>query len=207
MTEFGNIALIEERDKLEGGNIKIKLPGTLKNDIASRNFKPEVGVNCIRFSPNGQQWAAASTEGLLIYSLDKGIVFDPFHMSVEVTPKAARNLIIEKEYSAALVMALKLNELTITQEIIEQIPHKQIELVLDSMPDIFVHRIAEIVAKMLQSHHIEFYLRWTCSLLTKFGRNNGLIDSQILINLHQNLSKKFECLNRMYVIFIKGIYC
>lgn len=27
MTDFGNLALIEERDKLEGGNIKIRLPG------------------------------------------------------------------------------------------------------------------------------------------------------------------------------------
>ena len=197
MTEFGNIALIEERDRLEGGNIKIKLPGTLKNDIASRNFRPEVGVNCIQFSPNGQQWAAASTEGLLIYSLDKGIVFDPFQMSVEVTPKAARNLINDQEYSGALIMALKLNEHSLIQEIIEQIPHSEIDLVFDSMPEIFVHRTAEFIAKMLSSQHIEFYLKWTCSLLTKFGQNSQLIDSQVLINLHQNLCKKYESLNRM----------
>lgn len=197
MTEFGNLALVEERGELEGGNIKIKLPGTLKNDVASRNFKPEVGVNCLQFSPSGQQWAAASTEGLLIYSLDKGIVFDPFHVSVEVTPKATRNLIDEKEYSAAVIMALKLNEQNLTQEIIEQIPHSEIDLVLDALPEIFVHRIAEFIAKMLSSQHIEFYLKWTCSLLTKFGQKTELIDSQILINLHQNLSRKYESLQRM----------
>jgi periodic tryptophan protein 2 len=197
MTDFGNIALIEERDKLEGGNIKIKLPGTQKNDIASRNFRPEVGVSCLKFSPNGQQWAAATTEGLLIYSLDKGIVFDPFHMSIEVTPKATRQLMQEQEYSAALIMALKLNEANLIQEIIEQIPHTQIDLVLEAIPEIFVRRIADFIAKMLNSHHVEFYLKWTCSLLTKFGQKSELIDSHVLINLHQNLIRKYESLNRM----------
>lgn len=197
MTDFGNLALIEERDKLEGGNVKIKLPGTQKNDIASRNFRPEVGVACLKFSPDGQQWAAASTEGLLIYSLNKGIVFDPFQMSIEVTPKATRNLIAEKEYAAALIMALKLNESNLTQEIIEQIPHTQIDLVLESMPEIFVRRTVDFIAKMLSSQHIEFYLKWTCSLLTKFGQRNELIDSQVLINLHQNLVRKYESLNRV----------
>lgn len=66
------MALVEEREQLEGGNVAIRLPGVLKGDMASRNFKPEVRVFSVRFSPTGQSWAAATTEGLLIYSLDKG---------------------------------------------------------------------------------------------------------------------------------------
>jgi periodic tryptophan protein 2 len=197
ITEFGNIALVEERDKLEGGNVKIKLPGTLKNDVASRNFKPEVGVTSLQFSPNGQQWAAATTEGLMVYSLDKGIVFDPYQMSIEVTPKAARALVGEQEYSAALIMALKLNESNLVQEIMEQIPHKDIELVLEQLPDGFVHRTVDFIAKMLNSHHIEFYLKWTCAAITKFGQKSDAMDSQTLINLHQNLNRKYEALNKM----------
>lgn len=197
MTDFGNLALIEERDKLEGGNVKLSLPGTQKNDVASRNFKPEVGVTSLKFSPNGQQWASATTEGLMIYSLDKGIVFDPYQMSIEVTPKAARTLIREKEYSAALIMALKLNESNLVQEIIEQIPHRDIKLVLESLPENFVHRTVDFIASMLNSNHIEFYLKWTCAVLTKFGQKSETIDSQSLINLHQNLNRKYEALNKM----------
>lgn len=197
MTDFGNLALIEERDKLEGGNIKLKLPGTQKNDVASRNFKPEVGVTSLQFSPNGQQWAAATTEGLMVYSLDKGIVFDPYQMSVEVTPKAARSLIHEKEYSAALIMSLKLNEANLVQEIIEQIPHTDIDLVLESLPENFIHRTVDFIAKMISSHHLEFYLKWTCAVLTKFGRKSETLDSQVLVNLHQNLNRKYEALNKM----------
>lgn len=198
MTDFGNLALIEERDRLEGGNVKLKLPGTTKNDLSSRNFKPEVGVSALKFSPNGQQWAAATTEGLMVYSLDKGIVFDPYQMSMEVTPKAARSLMQQKEYSAALIMALKLNESNLVQEIFEKIPHTDIDLVLASLPQNFIHRTVDFIATMLNnSNHIEFYLKWTCAVLTKFGQTNESIDSQSLINLHQNLNRKYESLNHM----------
>lgn len=197
LTDFGNLALIEERDQLEGGNIKLKLPGTLKNDIASRNFKPEVGVMALQFSPNGQQWAAATSEGLMVYSLDKGIVFDPFQMSIEVTPKAARALVIDQEYSSALIMALKLNEASLTQEIMEQIPYKDIDLVLEQLPEAFAQRAVDFIARMLSSQHIEFYLKWTCAAVTKFGQKSNAIDSQTLINLHQNLNRKYDTLNKM----------
>lgn len=36
------MALVEERDEREGGNVAIKLPGVRKGDMASRIFKPEV---------------------------------------------------------------------------------------------------------------------------------------------------------------------
>lgn len=50
MTEFGNLALIEQREE---GNVSIKLPGVRKGDMAARSFKPEVRVFSIRFSPTG----------------------------------------------------------------------------------------------------------------------------------------------------------
>lgn len=125
MTEFGNLALIEQRDELEGGNTQIRLPGVLKGDMAARSFKPEVNVFSIRFSPTGQSWAAATTEGLMIYSLDKGIVFDPYQLGIEITPKNTKLKLKNEEFSAALIMALKLNESALVQEVLEKIPHKE----------------------------------------------------------------------------------
>lgn len=54
MTEFGNSALIEERESLEGGNVKIKLPGVRKGDMSARALHPEVRVFAVQFSPTGQ---------------------------------------------------------------------------------------------------------------------------------------------------------
>lgn len=54
MTEFGNIDLIEKRESTEGGDVKIRLPGVLKGDMAARSNKPEVRVFQIAFSPTGE---------------------------------------------------------------------------------------------------------------------------------------------------------
>lgn len=115
--------MIENRDPLEGGNVSIRLPGVQRGDMASRIFKPEVNVYSVRFSPTAQSWAAATTEGLLVYSLDRGIVFDPLNLSLEVTPKAARECLEREEYSSGLIMSLKLNEDKLIEEIVEQIPY------------------------------------------------------------------------------------
>lgn len=53
MTEFGNMALVEEREEQEGGNVAIRLPGVRSGDMAARAFKPEVRVYCLQFSPTG----------------------------------------------------------------------------------------------------------------------------------------------------------
>jgi periodic tryptophan protein 2 len=188
---------VEKRDVLEGGNVKLNLPGTKKNDVTSRNFHPEVGVYSIEFSPNGQQWSAATTEGLLVYSLDKGIVFDPYQLSIEVTPKMTRSLLEQEEFANALVMALKLNESELVQEVMEKIPHREIPLILDNLPDNFVHRTIEFVTKMLNTHPREFYLKWTTLILTKFGQKTDVLSPQILINLQQNLNRKYEALQKI----------
>lgn len=54
MTEFGNIDLVEERETRNGGNVRLKLPGVHKGDLAARTFKPEVNVFDVKFSPTGK---------------------------------------------------------------------------------------------------------------------------------------------------------
>ena len=51
MTEFGNIALVEDRD--DDDNVALRLPGVRRGDMASRSFKPEVRVSQMQFSPTG----------------------------------------------------------------------------------------------------------------------------------------------------------
>uniref|UniRef100_A0A0P6JRM8 Putative wd40-repeat-containing subunit of the 18s rrna processing complex n=1 Tax=Aedes aegypti TaxID=7159 RepID=A0A0P6JRM8_AEDAE len=198
LTEFGNMALIEQREALEGGNVAIRLPGVKRGDLSARNLKPEVNVFSVRFSPTGQSWAAASTEGLLMYSLNKGIVFDPYQLSVEITPKATRELLKKQDYSAALIMALKLNENGLIHEVIEKVPYCDVELIIQSLPDEFAHRTLMFVSKIIApSPHIEFYLKWSNLLLTKLGQQENVLTQQTLVLLHQNLNRKYEALNKI----------
>ena len=70
----------------------------------------------------GRSWAAASTEGLLIYSLDSGLTFDPYDLTMEVTPDNITAAVRDKLYASALVMSLRLNEYDLVVKVVESVP-------------------------------------------------------------------------------------
>ncbi|XP_036334359.1 periodic tryptophan protein 2 homolog [Rhagoletis pomonella] len=198
LTEFGNMALVETREELEGGNVAIGLPGVQKGDMASRSLKPKIKVFSVRFMPTGQAYAVACTEGLCLFSLDKGVVFDPFHLSLEVTPKAIRESLDKNDFTKALVMSLKLNEPHLIYMVLEKIPHKDIKLICSTLPETFAQPLLLVVARGLQtSTHLEFYLNWCCSLLTTYGNKSDLLQHHGLLPLQESLSQKYELLNRI----------
>lgn len=170
MTEFGNMALVEEREDNEGGNVAVPLPGVRSGDMASRNVKPEVRVFSLQFSPTGQAWSAVTTEGLLVYSLDVGLVFDPFMLELGVTPESTRKTLENQDYAKALMMAVKMNEQDLIQEVVESIPVGSVELTVSSMPSMYQVRVLKFVASSLEStRHIDFYLQWSTFLLNSLS--------------------------------------
>ena len=80
------------------------LPGVVRGDLSSRTTRPEIRSSCVRFSPTGRAWSAATTEGLLVYSLDDNLTFDPFELDEDVTPEAIMRVISEGNYSKALLV-------------------------------------------------------------------------------------------------------
>ncbi|KAJ8922015.1 hypothetical protein NQ315_008654 [Exocentrus adspersus] len=199
MTEFGNVALVEEREENEGGNVAIKLPGVKKGDMASRAFKPEVRVFSLQFSPTGQQWAAATTEGLLIYSLCSGLVFDPWDLQIGITPAAVRDAIQEGDFTNALTMSMKLNEASLIQEVIESIPVKDVELIISDLGEQYVKRLLIIIASCLDSsRHLEYYLCWAQHLLTMHGpKINAQKNMPALLALEKSLVRKYDQLSKI----------
>ncbi|KAG7166996.1 Periodic tryptophan protein 2-like [Homarus americanus] len=202
MAENGiNLALIEDREGLGSGKgVSIKLPGTRHGDMALRAFRPEVHITSLTFSPTGRSWAASSSEGLLVYSLDNDWLFDPLNLDVSNTPSAVKNKLKEKDYSTALMMAVRLNIKLLKQEVIETIPLNSINLVVSSLPQIYVERALTYLAEALESTpHIGLYTKWVTSLITQHGQTmkaraphimstlNGI---QRALSTHQtNLSK------------------
>lgn len=73
----------------------------------------------------GRSWAAASTEGLLIYSLDASLVFDPYDLDMDVTPTSIRRQLRKKEWTSAIVLAFRLNETPLIREVLETVPYNQ----------------------------------------------------------------------------------
>ena len=85
---------------------------------SERKTRPVIRTKCVRFAPTGRAWAAASTEGLLIYSLDEALTFDPFDLDMDITPLTIRRAIdVDRNYARALVMALRLSERDIVRQV------------------------------------------------------------------------------------------
>ena len=57
-----------------------------------------------------------------MYTLDVGLVFDPYDLSEEVTPEGVEKAICEREFSAALAMSLRLNDLSLVAQAVEAVP-------------------------------------------------------------------------------------
>ncbi len=193
MGEFGNLALVEDRDDPLGQQA-IKLPGARKGDGSSRAPKPEVRVSSLQFSPDGRDFAAATTEGLLVYSLDSRLVFDPFELSEEVTPAAVRRALSEGEHARGLLLSLRLNERDLLREAVERVPHGEVELLCADLPTRYVERLARFVGEELEeSPHLHFYAVWAKQILLKHGRHFRQRSAELMpvLNLlHRNLLRK-----------------
>ncbi|XP_072280204.1 periodic tryptophan protein 2 homolog, partial [Pyxicephalus adspersus] len=191
MTEFGSLALIDEGAGDEDG-VALSLPGVRKGDMSSRRFKPEIRVTSLRFSPTGRSWAATSTEGLLIFSLDSSSVFDPFHLDEEVTAGSVHRALRAAQWTRALVMAMRLNEERLLQETLESVPCTDIKVLCSSLPDLYAERLLAILASQIErSRHLQFYLIWAHELLMQHGQKIKNRSVALLPAIH-SLSKSIQ---------------
>ena len=74
---------------------------------------------CVRV---GRSFAATTTEGLLVYSLDQSVTFDPFELDVSVTPDRVRQAVADREYLTAVMLAFRLNERELIRHAVEHVP-------------------------------------------------------------------------------------
>lgn len=168
--EFGfNLAMIRYRED-NNGHAPISLPGVLKSDYADRSMSPIVAVHAVHFSPTMRTFSFASTEGVLVYSLDKANIFDPYELEAGVTPSSLRRSLVQGHHQEALMQALKLNNKQLIAEVIETTPPASIGLVAAQLPINYVELLLMHIAKLLESTvHIEFYMKWITALLRGHG--------------------------------------
>ncbi|XP_059822025.1 PWP2 small subunit processome component [Hypanus sabinus] len=177
------------------------LCGCSPGDMSLRHFKPDMRVTCLRFSPTGRSWAATSTEGLLIFSLDGGVVFDPFDLDEEVTPSSMRRAVRRKEFTVAIVMAFRLNEQKLTLEVLENVPHAEIPVVCTTLPPLYVEKMLQFIASTLEtSRHLEFFLSWAEQLLSLHGqklkaRSVDLLP--VIQSLQRSIQHHFDAVSKL----------
>lgn len=190
LTEAGPRGELDEQGEASDREDRIdkSLPGSKRGgDPSARKNAPAVRVSGVAFSPAGTAFCAASTEGLLIYSLDNTLAFDPFDLNMEITPAATLSVLeTEKDYLKALVMAFRLNEAGLIKRVFQAVPHRDIGLVVEEMPVVYVPRLLRFVAAQTeQSPHIEFCLLWIKALVDKHGAwlaaNRAKVDVELRV--------------------------
>lgn len=186
LTEAGPRALIDETGEASDKEDRIDrtLPGAKRGDAGARTTRPEVRVMSVDFSPTGRAFCAASTEGLLIYSLDTDFVFDPYDLDITITPStiletldaakvasATNTIDDDNTFLKALIMAFRLNENKIMRAVYESIPPQDIPHVVRDVPTVYLPRLLRFVAHAAdETPHLEFNLMWIESLFSSHGR-------------------------------------
>ena len=172
LTEAGPAGLIDtagEASDLED-RLDRTLPGAQRGDASTRRTLPAVRVSSVSFAPTGRSFCAGSTEGLLIYSLDQTIQFDPFDLDVSITPASTIETLKKGSYLYALIMAFRLNERALIRTVYEGIPHQSIRLIARDVPSVYLPRLLRFVAQEVEATaHLEFNLLWMEALLSEHG--------------------------------------
>ena len=173
LTEAGNLDTLDTRgeDSDLEDRMDVSLPGVQRGDMSKRRYRLEARTKCVRISPTGRAWVAASTEGLLIYSIDDTVTFDPFDLDIDLTPQAVLDTLASRSYLKSLVMAFRLNEKLLIQRVFESIPHSDVKLIARQLPVVYIMALLTFVAGHLdKGPHLEFDLLWVKETLFAHGR-------------------------------------
>ncbi|RMX38369.1 hypothetical protein pdam_00005506 [Pocillopora damicornis] len=192
----GNLSLDGMKEFLHGGNMTEAGPIGLIDDKSDNDLTPTLpGVL------KGQSWAAASSEGLVVYSLESHDVFDPFQLECNVTSERICQASSNKEHTKALILSLRLNESELICQVMEAVEPCDIPLVTHSLKEPFIERLMQfIVLQLEESRHLHFYLLWCHYMLTVHGqqlKSQASGQSVLLRSLQKSLVRQQQDLNRI----------
>ncbi|KAL5575626.1 hypothetical protein UlMin_017325 [Ulmus minor] len=175
MTEAGPLDLIDDDnsdvedgvDRQTRGRLDFDLPGSMPN-----RGRPVVRTKCLRLAPTGRSFAAATTEGVLVYSIDDAFIFDPTDLDIDVTPEAVDAALNEDQPKRALLISLRLNEDSLIKKCIFAVSTVDIAAVVSSIPHRYLQRLIQALSDLLEScAHLEFILRWSQELCKAHGNS------------------------------------
>lgn len=157
------------------------LPGakTAKN-LLKRNAKLAVRIKNVCFSPDGTQFAAATTEGLVIYSnvshtrLGGADYFNPYEIDENVTLENIISKVKNDEHLTALVLALRLNISEVTQTVYKCVPLASVSLIVAHIPEMLLLKLLQFLATEIENgREIHWAMLWLESILKYHGGKLG----------------------------------
>lgn len=177
MTDAGPLDQIndENSDLEEEANVLMDQNGAKSKNTGvlpgiAGNSAPKARTRGVALSPTGRSWAAATTEGVLLYSLDEGMVFDPTDLAEDVTPAAVLRALGSGAYLRALLVALRLRDPELIRHVLFATPPESVELVVATLPAVMAPGLLGTLAEALPTTpHVEHVLSWVKSLCSRHG--------------------------------------
>lgn len=169
MTDAGPLDQINDDDSddddgiIPPGKAGAGLPGTAGKAAAAR-------TRDVALAPTGRTWAAATTEGVLLYSLDEGMVFDPTDLAEDVTPAAVLRALGSGAYLRALLVALRLGDPGLLRHVLLSTPPASVGLVAATLPAAVAPALLAALGEALPSTpHLEHVLGWVKAVCARHG--------------------------------------
>ena len=145
-------------------------------DFSSRRRKRIISTKSIKFAPTGTMWAAATTDGLLLYSQSDFAIFDPIDLDINITPKSIVKELRNECYAKALIMSIKLNDKELIQSVIESVPSTNISICVEELTPKYFESMLYVLSNSIETtQYLQFYLLWinkVCILHGPYLKNN-----------------------------------
>eukprot|EP00672_Neobodo_designis_P025987 CAMPEP_0174851668 /NCGR_PEP_ID=MMETSP1114-20130205/23308_1 /TAXON_ID=312471 /ORGANISM="Neobodo designis, Strain CCAP 1951/1" /LENGTH=948 /DNA_ID=CAMNT_0016086217 /DNA_START=37 /DNA_END=2883 /DNA_ORIENTATION=- len=147
----------------------IEMPGSKHAHFATgkRKTKLAARTNHVTFAEHGRDFAAATTGGLLLFSIDVGRPrFAPLQLRQNVTTGSVRNLLEQGKYTQALVGALMLRDASLGQQCLAATPADKMAVSIRAVPtSTFATLVEWIARRLLTEQSLEHSLAWAESAL------------------------------------------
>jgi periodic tryptophan protein 2 len=163
-----------------------------------RRDKPEatadIIVEHVRVSPTNRAFAAITEQGLVIFSRDESLTFDPFDLELDLTPESIqKTLTVERHYLKAFIMSLRLNIPSITEQVFSTIPSEAIPLIARGIPEKYLLSSITFLAG-LSTHRIELLLCWVATILDE----HALFIRQHRVKFAAPLRQLYKVIHTLY---------
>jgi len=144
------------------------MPGSkLANNAKTikRSTKLAVRVKKVQFSPDGTQFACATTEGVVIYSLASTLVenntFNPYEIDETVTIDNIISNVKQENFLSALILSLRLNESEVIEKVFKCIPLESVRLISSSFPSNYLFRFLGFLQREIEhDRNIQWNMIW-----------------------------------------------
>lgn len=124
----------------------------------------------LALSPSGGMWAAATTEGIVVYSLASEALFDPTDLSEDISVPTMHRLIGRGAHLKALLVAVRLNDSAHVRHVLLRVPPGEMPGVVAAMPAAVAAPVFRALAEDIgRSPHVEYVMAWARAVCEVHG--------------------------------------